>query len=309
MPHRHHRWSRRTLGVVSDLELRVVRYFTVVAAHQHFGRAAEELRIAQPSLSRQIARLEHDLGVRLLDRTPRGTRLTGAGEAFLPRARELLAAAARAGAEARAAGTSHRITVGYVSGLIVTPAVRALRRRHPEAEVLARHVDMTVAAAALRDGEVDAVVSRLPFATDGLEVTELYAEPRVVVVPRDHRLAGKESVGVDDIADEPLPRVRGADPAWTAFWLLEAHRGGRPAPDGPLIEDLEDKFETVAAGEALAIAVGTPGMRLRPDLVAVPLDGVEPVRVVVATRAGERHPLVVDFLRCAAATLPDRPEA
>jgi hypothetical protein len=71
-----------------------------------------------------------------------------------------------------------------------------------------------------------------------------------------------------------------------------------------VIEDYEDKFETVAAGEALAIAVSVPGMRLRPDLTTVPLDGVEPVEVAVATRAGESHPLVADFRRCAAATLP-----
>src|SRR5579863_9589451 len=56
-----------------DLDLRLVRYFTVVAGHRHFGRAAAELRVAQPSLSRQIRRLEQQLGARLLDRTPQGT--------------------------------------------------------------------------------------------------------------------------------------------------------------------------------------------------------------------------------------------
>lgn len=67
-----------------DLELRLVRYFTVVAAHQHFGRAAADLHVAQPALSRQIQRLEKHLGARLLDRTPQGTQLTPAGQKFLP---------------------------------------------------------------------------------------------------------------------------------------------------------------------------------------------------------------------------------
>lgn len=67
-----------------DLELRLVRYFTVVAAHQHFGRAAADLHVAQPALSRQIQRLEKHLGARLLDREPKGTRLTPAGQRFLP---------------------------------------------------------------------------------------------------------------------------------------------------------------------------------------------------------------------------------
>ena len=81
-----------------DLDLRLVRYFTVVAEHRHFGRAAAELRIAQPSLSRQVRSLEQQLGARLLDRTPQGTRLTEAGEVFLPRAKALLRSAAQAAA-------------------------------------------------------------------------------------------------------------------------------------------------------------------------------------------------------------------
>ena len=108
----------------ADLDLRLVRYFTVVAEHRHFGRAAAALRVAQPSLSRQIRRLEQQLGARLLDRTPQGTRLTEAGEVFLPRARALLRSAAQAAARHPGAAQPSRITIGYTTGLIVTPAVR-----------------------------------------------------------------------------------------------------------------------------------------------------------------------------------------
>ena len=79
-----------------DVDLRLVRYFVTVADHRHFGRAATALRVAQPSLSRQIRRLEQQLGARLLDRTPQGSRLTEAGEVFLPAAKALLRSAARA---------------------------------------------------------------------------------------------------------------------------------------------------------------------------------------------------------------------
>src|SRR5271166_3745479 len=105
---------------VVDLDLRLVGYFVVVAEHRHFGRAASALRVAQPSLSRQIRQLERQLGVQLLDRTPQGTRLTEAGEVFLPRAKALLRSAAQATAQARAAAQPSRITVGYTTGLIVT---------------------------------------------------------------------------------------------------------------------------------------------------------------------------------------------
>src|SRR5271163_3090010 len=124
---------------VVDLDLRLVGYFVVVAEHRHFGRAAATLRIAQPSLSRQIRRLEQQLGVRLLDRTLQGTRLTEAGEVFLPRAKSLLRSGTQATAQARAAAQPSRIDIGYMTGLVVTPAVREVRREHPDVDVNALH--------------------------------------------------------------------------------------------------------------------------------------------------------------------------
>ncbi|MFB9734087.1 LysR family transcriptional regulator [Streptomyces thermocoprophilus] len=282
-----------------DLDLRLVRYFTVVAEHGHFGRAAEALRVAQPSLSRQIRRLEQELGARLLDRTPRGTRLTEAGEVFLPRARALLRAAAEAAAHTRAAARPSRFAIGCTTSLIVTPAVRELRRRHPHAEVRVVHLPWGEARAALLDRRVDAVVTRLPLVTDGLEVTVLYDEPRAVMMPLDHRLAGKESVTLDDIADEPMPMVRD-DPAFNAYWRIDPRPDGRPAPDGPVVDMMEDKYELIADGRAVAIVPDSPRVRsIRPDLTTVPLEGVPPVHVVLATRAGERGRIVADLRRCA----------
>jgi DNA-binding transcriptional LysR family regulator len=285
-----------------DLDLRLVRYFTAVATHRHFGRAAAELRVAQPSLSRQIRQLEAQLGARLLDRTPQGTRLTEAGEVFLPRAKALLRAAAQAAAATRAAAQPSRITVGYTAGLIITPAVRNLRRQHPDADVQSLHLDWDEPRDALLDHRVDAAVTRLPLRTDELHVTILYDEPRVLLVPLDHRLAGKESVSIDDIAGEPIPRL--PDPAWNAYWRIDPRPDGSPAPDGPLVEAIEDKNELIAAGQAVAVipagvAVGSP----RPDLTTIPLDGVEPSHVVLATRAGDRGRLVAAFRKCAQALL------
>src|ERR1700748_1197567 len=120
-------------STAADLDLRLVRYFVAVAEHRHFGRAAAELLVTQPSLSRQVRSLEQQLGARLLDRTPQGTQLTEAGEVFLPRARALLRSAAQPAAATRAAAQPSRITIGYTRGLIITPAVRELRHQHPDA--------------------------------------------------------------------------------------------------------------------------------------------------------------------------------
>jgi DNA-binding transcriptional LysR family regulator len=284
----------------ADLDLRLVRYFTVVAGHRHFGHAAADLRIAQPSLSRQIRRLEQQLGARLLDRTPRGTRLTAAGEAFLPLANALLRSAAQAAAHARAAAQPSRMTIGYTANLIVTPAVRAMRHQHPDADVQTLHLAWDGARAALLDHRVDAAVTRLPIETSGLHVTILYDEPRELLVPVDHRLASKESVSLDDVAGEPMPRLTG-DPAWNAYWRIDPRPGGARAPDGPLVDAIEDKLELIAAGQAVAIVPA--GITLRPDVTTIPLHDVEPSHVVLATRAGDRSRLVTAFRKCAQAHL------
>ena len=286
------------LPAPADLDLRLVRYFTVVAEHRHFGRAAADLVIAQPSLSRQIRRLEQQLGARLLDRTPQGTRLTEAGEVFLPRAKALLRSAAQAAAATKAAAQPSRITIGYTPGLIITPAVRQLRRQHPDADVQSLHLEWNEPREALLDHRVDAVVTRLPLATDGLHVTILYDEPRLLLVPLDHRLAGKESVTIDDIADEPIPRM--ADPAWNAYWRIDPRPDGSPAPDGPFVAALEDKNELIASGQAVAIVpAGVYNGQVRPDLTTIPLHGVAPSHVILATRVADRGRLVAAFRRSA----------
>jgi LysR substrate binding domain len=117
----------------------------------------------------------------------------------------------------------------------------------------------------------------------------------------DHRLAGKRSVTLDDFADEPL--IRAQDPAWNAFWRVDPRPDGSRAPDGPVAEDTEDKLELVASGQAVALSPDIRGRSLRPDLVTVPLHGVEPSHVVLATRADDRGGLVAAFGACARAHL------
>jgi hypothetical protein len=118
----------------------------------------------------------------------------------------------------------------------------------------------------------------------------------------DHRLADRESLTVDDIADEPLPRAE--DPAWNAFWRIDPRPDGRRAPDGPLVTGLEDKFEQIANGETVAIVpLPVNGRLLRPDVTVVPLDGVDPSHVALATRKDDRSRLVTEWRKIAQAEL------
>lgn len=277
-----------------DLDLRLVRYFTVVAEHESFSRAAEALRLAQPSLSRQVQRLEGLVGARLLERTARGSRLTEAGRVYLPRALALLRSADRAAADARAAAEPAVITVGVVGYLVITPAVLELRHHHPEAEVRTVNVAYDEPHEALLDHRVDAVVARAPLVEEQLDVRVLYEVPRVLVVPVGHRLAGRASVTLADFADEPL--VRFPQAWWNAFWRIDPRPGGHPAPEGPLVEDSMARFELIAGGQALAITVpGAQSTGFREDLTTVPIEGIAPSQVVLATRAGDRGRLVRRF--------------
>lgn len=281
-----------------DLDLRLVWAFTVVAEHRHFGRAAEVLRTTQPSLSRQIRSLERQLGARLLDRSPQGSRLTQAGEAFLPLGKKVLRSASQAITTTQAAAQPTRITIGYLSGLIVTSAVRELRRHHPEADVRVQHIGWDDPRAVLFEHRADAVVTRLPFPTDGLRVTILYDEPRALLLPRGHRLSGQPSVTLADLDGEPMLRVKDFAAEWHAFWRVEPRPDGHPVPDGAHVENIEDKFEAVASGQAVAIVPAGIG-GFRPDLTLMPIDGIEPSRVVLATRVNDTNRLLVAFTKLA----------
>ncbi|MBB4684967.1 LysR family transcriptional regulator [Amycolatopsis jiangsuensis] len=284
-------------GSHSDFDLRLVRYFTVVAEHRNIARAAA-LRVAQPSLSRQIQRLEDTLGTRLLERTTQGSTLTAAGAAFLPRARALLHAARAAALAAHDASVPHAITIGYTEDLVITPAVRSLRHRDPDAQVRTRHLNWDEASA-LPEGRVDVLVTRtpLPIPSDDLLVSLVYDEPRSLLVSASHRLAGKESVTVDDFADEPLLACPTMAAAWVEFWRLNPRPDGAPAPSGPtVVHSVEDKIEAVADGRAvIVVPAGDRRSTLRDDLATVPIDGIEPCQVAVIARTDDGNPLIAHF--------------
>jgi hypothetical protein len=111
-----------------------------------------------------------------------------------------------------------------------------------------------------------------------------------------------ESVTLDDIAVEPIPRLPDAD--WNAYWRIDPSACGTPAPGGPLINAVEDKLELIAAGQVVAIvSAGLRADSLHPDLTTIPLHGVEPSHVVLVTRTSDRSRLVAAFRKCAEESL------
>jgi DNA-binding transcriptional LysR family regulator len=277
-----------------DVDLRKVRYFVAVAERLHFGRAAEALHIAQPVLSRQIRTLENELKVQLFVRDRRTTELTSAGEQLLADARPLLANAdalrRRVGRAARGPDT---FTVGFMPGLIVTPAVRALVARHPGLNVDVVRTTWADQTDVIHDGRADISYVRLPVDQRGLRIRPLLSEPRVVVLPADHRLAGKDSVRITDLADEHLLQDPGAVPEWRDI-AVELRTGTRQVV--PSIHLVEEKLERVAAGNGIAIfPLSTATFYIRPDIVHVPVSDIGPTHVSLAWDGTRRSPLIAEY--------------
>ena len=150
---------------------------------------------------------------------------------------------------------------------------------------------MAATARALLTAEFDVVVARLPFPQSGIEVDHLYDEPRFVAMCRGHRLAGRELVTVADLADEPLPDLRGLPDDVRAFWGLASMREA-DAPLGPAMDVLDDTWQMVSQGDVLAVVTASQARAAGPDVVLVPLAGVPPATVVSATRTSDPSPLV-----------------
>ncbi|SPT51735.1 LysR family transcriptional regulator [Actinomadura madurae] len=184
------------------MELRALRYFVAVADELHFGRAAERLHIAQPAVSRRIAQLERELGVRLLDRSPRPVRLTAAGHRVLAAAREALAAADRVKAAAGAPAGIMRIgtAAGFTARL--ERGIDALRE-HPSAlGVDVELVDLPLSARldSVRRGEIDLALARGVRSAPGLRVLPTWTEQLFAIVSAQHRAAGRSAVDLADLA-------------------------------------------------------------------------------------------------------------
>jgi DNA-binding transcriptional LysR family regulator len=273
-----------------DLDLRKLRYFVAVAEHRHFGRAAAELHIAQPVLSRQIRALEQELRVQLFVRDRRGADLTPAGHQLLADARPLLASAAGVRRRAVLAARSRGVfTVGFMPGLLVTAAVRALSAKHPDLSVEVLRTNWDDQVEVLHDGRVDVSYVRLPVDERGLRVEPLLTEPVVAALPAEHRLSGKDSLRLADLSDEPLLQNPAAVPRW---------RAGA----GPALRTVEEKLENVAAGRGFVVLPrSTATFYSRPDVTYTPLEDVAPNQVCLAWEASRRTPLIRDFAEIAVA--------
>ncbi|HEU5158469.1 MAG TPA: LysR substrate-binding domain-containing protein [Streptosporangiaceae bacterium] len=214
------------------MELRHLRYFMAVAEELHFGRAAEHLHIVQPALSKQIAALEKELGVRLLERTKRRVELTEAGRAFLDDARNVLAQADLAADRARSAGRGERgvLVVGFIPpalNSVLPPALGRYRAEHPDVRLVLRELPNRAAIDGVLADRIHISFVRVPFDDHNLCCEPVYEEPVVVALPSDHPLAALEAVPLAALCDEAFVMIpRSQEPELHDYYIALCQEAG-----------------------------------------------------------------------------------
>lgn len=192
------------------MNLRDLQYLVALAEHRHFGRAAEACFVSQPTLSTQIKKLEDELGVPLVERTPRKVLLTEVGSEIAARAREVLNEVDQIRAVARRtrdpeSGTVRLGIFPTLGPYLLPHAVPMVRAAFPRLELLLVEEKTEVILRLLREGKLDVGILALPLHEDSLHVEFLFEEPFVLAVPQSHALARRQGqLKLADLSNESL---------------------------------------------------------------------------------------------------------
>jgi LysR family transcriptional regulator, hydrogen peroxide-inducible genes activator len=191
------------------MNLRDLRYFVALAEHKHFGRAAQASFVSQPTLSTQIKKLEDELGVALVERTPRKVLLTEVGKEIAVRAREVLTEVDQIKAIARRtidpeSGTLRLGMFPTLGPYLLPHVVPEIRSRFPRLEMLLVEEKTETLLRQLREGRLDCALLALPIHDDQLHEEFLFEEPFLLAVPEHHALAKNKTLKLDDLSDQNL---------------------------------------------------------------------------------------------------------
>ncbi|WGS53075.1 LysR family transcriptional regulator [Paraburkholderia sp. D15] len=289
-----------------QLELRHIHAFVCVARQLHFSRAADELGIAPPSLTKLIQEAERLLGVRLFHRTKRSVALSAAGHAYLAEALVALDHLARGEERALLAerGELGRVEVGYVASAayagVLQRSVGGFRAAHPGVDVSIREVPMDTVAAMLGDGQLDAAYVRPPLPlADGIAAVTVHRDRFVLALPADCPLAASaERIKPAQLRDQCFVLPEQEAPTF------EVARRGRFTPRlGPRPGTLASVLARVSLGGMVAVVphtlaecVALPGVVYR-DIAGKPIAS----EIALAYRKYEKAAAVNAFLAFARA--------
>jgi LysR family transcriptional regulator, benzoate and cis,cis-muconate-responsive activator of ben and cat genes len=287
------------------VELRHLRYFVAVARERNFTRAAEQLHIAQPPLSRQVQQLEDELGIDLIEAGSRPLRLTEAGRLFYEQAVQVLE---RVDEMKAMIGRLHdadrgRFTMGFVASTLygkLPEVIRSYRAARPGVELTLLELTSFEQIAALKEGRIDVGFGRIPLDDPALDRQLLRNEKLLAAVPGNHStLARGKALGLADLATEPLivypkaPRPSYADQVLALF-----RDAGLKPPAVHEVRELQTALGLVAAEVGVCLVPMSVERLRRDNVVYRPMDAVQAVSpVIMSTRKGDRSPELALILK------------
>jgi DNA-binding transcriptional LysR family regulator len=295
-------------------DFRQLRYFIAVAEELSFTRAAQRLHLSQPPLSQQIQALEHDLGIRLLERDKRNVTLTEPGKLFLEHARQILAMAddARIQVAEAAAGYSGHLRLAYTVSVSFHPALPQILIRMgqnaPNVRIWLSEMYTEPQFSAIRLGQIDVgLVRDVPNHEDdahALRIDVIDREPLLLALPAGHRLADRDQLELAEVAGEPFviqPRELAAT-LYDRLVQLAAKAGFHPVVRQQA-QQLNGLLALVAAGIGLALIPASMRVVKLAGVSYVPLaDPDAYLLLAVASRVDSPPPVVSQFLETVAAT-------
>ncbi len=311
-PHGGDQITRWICGSVADarlameLDLGLASSFLVLAEEGHYGRAAARLHVTSPALTKRIQRLEQQLGVVLLQRSPAGVlRVTAAGLRFAEAAGPLLAHAEAARRAARQGPSRYTVRIGVPAGarpslarIGLAKIANDLHRSYPEAHFTCRDIPFSELDECLDDKTVDVLWTSAPVPNATVDSHPLNVDTALAgVVGARHRWAEAGSVDVGAFCDEPMLYNPALSEEWMApFWLADI----RPRRDARLVEtlasDAEHALLGVVGGDTVMTSVASAVSLLRPDLRAVTLIGAARMGFHAARRRTDRRGAVLGLI-------------
>jgi LysR family transcriptional regulator, hydrogen peroxide-inducible genes activator len=277
------------------MELQQLRYFCAIADTGNFSRAALQTHVSQPSLSQQIRKLEDELGTRLFDRLGRTVRLTELGRAFLPRARAVLhdLEAARSDVVERKTSISGPVSVGVIPTIapyFLPPILATFSRKYPEAHVSVTEEITQPLLERLRAGTMDLAIVALPVQARGHEFQTfpLLVEKLYAVLPKQHALAKRHAVSLDELQDDPFLLLRDGH-----CFRETAVAACKRARLNPKIIFESGQFSSILSMVSAGLGVSiVPAMALekRPGCRYVPLEDERAARTIGVVTLNGRSP-------------------
>ena len=285
------------------MEIRQLRYFTVLAQELSFTRAAHKLHVSQPPLSFQIASLEEELGTRLFDRTSRSVQLSAAGAAFLPHARAVLDRLEQARTQVRqvAQGFEGSVHMGLAGSHFLGPLphfIAAFRQSRPKVDLVLHEMMPTDHLQALHDGAVDISLMRSPSEHPGLLAQLLWRDPVVAALPLGHRLAGRKRIELADLQEDAFVMLRPGSSVYAQKVFDACVAAGFVPRVVQQVIEAPAMVNLVAAGLGVALVPASMARMHKDGVALCPLSGSKLHGDVHALRrVGAAQPAVLECLQ------------